>query len=783
MFCQLKRSVLLAGFLALSFSTLAQVTAPDFSVVVLPDTQYYSESYPAIFAGQTQWIVNNAANYNIQFVLGEGDIVNVADQPAQWQNADAAIRLLDNANIPYVLPLGNHDYDGYNPGARGTTAYNTYFGPSRYAPYSWYMGGYPSGTNDNFYAEFTVNGQPYLILALEFVPRDGALAWAKTVLDANPDKEIIVVTHSFTFTDATRGDQCNNNDIFVPGNNQGEAIWQKLLINYPNLSLVLNGHFIGTGSRRADLGLHQNLVNEIFANYQNLTNGGDGWMRILTFRPLLNRIDVVTYSPYLNQYKTDSSSQFSITWHSTGVGTSNGTITGIVRAQRISGSPYSCDPITGASLTAGGETIASDSIGSFSLSLPADNYNLSATDPGWVENDDDEEAAFPTYTSNAKVFLEPLVGNLAGTVTNSSGSPISGATIALSGGTIPTQLSVATGTTGSYAPPPISVGSYTVTASAPGMTTSTASTTIAEGATTTLNIQLSAPTGGTCTIGTVNRTVTICSPANNATVTSPVSFVAQATDSAAVADMQIYIDRVKQYQVGGSAVNTALPLAVGTHRITVLAQDSAGTFQSTINATVSSSTGTGGGCAGTVNRTVTICSPANSASVTSPVSIVAQANDSAAVTDTQIYIDGVRQYQIPGSSVNTSLSLTAGAHRVVVLAVDGTGTFQSTVNVTVSSGGGTGGGCSAPTSPGVQICQPLSGATVSSPVAIQAAANVTGTFARMEVWIDGVKKYSESGSTTLNTNLALAVGTHRFAVIAYNTAGNKWEQAYNAIVQ
>jgi hypothetical protein len=53
----------------------------------------------------------------------------------------------------------------------------------------------------------------------------------------------------------------------------------------------------------------------------------------------------------------------------------------------------------------------------------------------------------------------------------------------------------------------------------------------------------------------------------------------------------------------------------------------------------------------------------------------------------------------------------------------------------------------------------------------------------MEIYIDGVKKYTETGSTSLNTSLALATGTHRFAVLAYNTAGTKWEQAYNATVK
>ncbi len=53
----------------------------------------------------------------------------------------------------------------------------------------------------------------------------------------------------------------------------------------------------------------------------------------------------------------------------------------------------------------------------------------------------------------------------------------------------------------------------------------------------------------------------------------------------------------------------------------------------------------------------------------------------------------------------------------------------------------------------------------------------------MEVWIDGVKKYAETSSTTLKTTLSVAAGTHRFAVLAINTAGTKWEQAVNATVK
>jgi hypothetical protein len=91
--------------------------------------------------------------------------------------------------------------------------------------------------------------------------------------------------------------------------------------------------------------------------------------------------------------------------------------------------------------------------------------------------------------------------------------------------------------------------------------------------------------------------------------------------------------------------------------------------------------------------------------------------------------------------------------------------------------------CSAPASDGVHICSPTGGSTVSSPVLVEASSTVTGTIARMELWIDGVKKYTASSSRQLNTTVSLAAGTHRFAVLAINTAGQQWQNAVNATVK
>jgi hypothetical protein len=93
------------------------------------------------------------------------------------------------------------------------------------------------------------------------------------------------------------------------------------------------------------------------------------------------------------------------------------------------------------------------------------------------------------------------------------------------------------------------------------------------------------------------------------------------------------------------------------------------------------------------------------------------------------------------------------------------------------------GACSAPSSPGVNICKPVGGSTVASPVQVQAHATLTGTLARMELWVDGVKKYTETTSTTLSTSVALTTGTHTFHVYAVNTAGTKWLGSVSATVQ
>jgi uncharacterized membrane protein len=261
-----------------------------FSVIVLPDTQFYSESYPDIFKNQTSWIAGNAIGMKIAFVIHEGDLVDVYDSAAQWQVANESMSALDGV-VPYSVLPGNHD--------RPTTFFNRYFPPSRYSGFAWYGGNY-SG-NDNSFQLFTAGGSDYIIVNLGFCPGDMAVQWANETLRANAGRKAIVVTHGYINENAQRT---------VIGCSDTNYLWDGLIAPNPNVFLVLSGH-VHAETRRSDAA-NGRIVHQLMADFQEGENGGNGYLRILEFSPQERKLYVKTYSPYLNQYKEDESSQFTL---------------------------------------------------------------------------------------------------------------------------------------------------------------------------------------------------------------------------------------------------------------------------------------------------------------------------------------------------------------------------------------------------------------------------------------------------------------------------------------
>ena len=460
-----------------------------FTIAALPDTQFYSKSFPQIFTAETQWILDNAAAKNIKLVVGLGDIVDGGGETYEWQNADAAYSTLDR-KIPFLPTIGNHDYDHNNPAGRtgSTVNYNNFFGPSRFSGRTWYKGHYPAGSNENFYATFTFGSRNYLFVVLEVFPRDSALSWAASVIKAHPTYDTILVTHAYTYSDNTRMDHCDGNSagsFGVAKDNDGEQIWEKLVSKYPNIVMVLSGHVVegdGTG-RRSDFGANGNLVNQVLADYQSYPNGGNGFIRLITISPSTNKVSVKTYSPYLNQSMTDSHNQFTMPYKNDGtLSTGTGQVSGIVK------NVANCAVLSNVGIVSTVGSTATGFDGRFSINASGPkSYALAQTLAGYgTAYNRINASVVPGQPSPAKIFVS-TEGMLKGTVTL-RGSPVVGASVAISGGALRVWTTVTTASNGSYNAGWLPSGSYSITVTTSGGETLQSSATIQVGQTTMQNI-------------------------------------------------------------------------------------------------------------------------------------------------------------------------------------------------------------------------------------------------------------------------------------------------------
>jgi hypothetical protein len=205
--------------------------------------------------------------------------------------------------------------------------------------------------------------------------------------------------------------------------------------------------------------------------------------------------------------------------------------------------------------------------------------------------------------------------------------------------------------------------------------------------------QNGSPTPDTCSPGPTSPSITICSPANATTVSSPVQVQAATRDSVAVSFVQIYVDGQAVFTSSGSSLDTSVVMSNGTHRLTVQAKDSRGMiFKQTISIEVSTASPTPtptpapGPCSpGSRSPSVAICSPLNGTSVSSPVHLQAATRDSAAISFIQVYVDGKAVFTASGGMLDASLPMASGIRRVTVQAKDTAGViFKQTINIRVN---------------------------------------------------------------------------------------------------
>ncbi len=294
-------------------------------IVLLPDTQTYAEKYPAVLDSQINWLLKNKKN--IDFVLQQGDLTQNNNQ-REWAIIKNAFTKLDN-KVPYVLAAGNHDMgsaDGKFADVRNSTLFNQFFPFEKMAMLPGYGGVAEQGKIDNAFYLFKTDKINWLVLTLEFGPRNSILEWAGQIIKKHPSHSVIINTHAYMYSDSTRqglGDSWRAQAYGVGKNtgdsavNDGEQIWNKLVKKYPNTRFVFSGHVLNSG-----VGTLISVNDEGYPVYQMLANyqegvtgsimGGNGWLRIIDLDYKKKIIKVSTYSPFNNQFNTTSAHNFII---------------------------------------------------------------------------------------------------------------------------------------------------------------------------------------------------------------------------------------------------------------------------------------------------------------------------------------------------------------------------------------------------------------------------------------------------------------------------------------
>jgi hypothetical protein len=182
--------------------------------------------------------------------------------------------------------------------------------------------------------------------------------------------------------------------------------------------------------------------------------------------------------------------------------------------------------------------------------------------------------------------------------------------------------------------------------------------------------------------------VSVSSPPNGGTMSSPVPYAASGTSSTCnkgVASMGVYVNEKLVYVQQGDSLNTNLTMDVGKYNTVVEEWDYCGGATYTpVALTVTNKTG------------VWVNAPANNSQVSSPVNYVATATTSTCskgVASMGIYVDKQLEYVVNGDILNTNLNLNAGNYNTVVEEWDYCGGAAYTpIAITVTGGGGGGGG-------------------------------------------------------------------------------------------
>jgi hypothetical protein len=349
-------------------------TSGIFSIIVIPDTQNsidyrrqkkmgFAIDSSELFIDQMTDIANKKTkkHENLAFVTSVGDVwqhqtqrIDKKHQGRGFPNLDdpkynglieitdktktfeiptgiKGYQRLSNANIPFGVAPGNHDYDAawFETTDRahigGLTNFLSVFSNKStfYKDKPWYIASYQNGTSSA--QIFNGAGYQFLHFSLEMLPSNDVLRWMQSVVNKYIGLPTIISTHDYLNVAGERK-SAPVLDLALAEpefHNSAEQLWQKFIKKNEQVFMVLCGHQLGQAMRidKNDAGYP---VYQLLANYQGRGQAGidagqsletatqpfgigDGWYRemVFDFTHKIPAINVFTYSSHYKKYSSE----------------------------------------------------------------------------------------------------------------------------------------------------------------------------------------------------------------------------------------------------------------------------------------------------------------------------------------------------------------------------------------------------------------------------------------------------------------------------------------------
>ncbi len=245
----------------------------DYSFAVFPDIQLMTNYNPNKLHRQIQWLADNKEELKMEFAMFVGDLSDFGQKPELYERAANAMSRLDNI-VPYCFVPGNHDYDD-NAKTRVQESFKKYFPVSKHSTLPGFGGVFEEDLMSNSYYTFEVPGAKYLVINLEYRPRQSVLRWANTIIDAHPDHRVIMETHSYLTgqgyfsTNAKVGNEVGG----------GQSIFDDLMRKHDNVFMGFGGHEgMDEAFLRTDYGEKGNKIHSVLCDLQASSYNGDIWI-------------------------------------------------------------------------------------------------------------------------------------------------------------------------------------------------------------------------------------------------------------------------------------------------------------------------------------------------------------------------------------------------------------------------------------------------------------------------------------------------------------------------